>query len=288
VVDNVTGEPWDNISLSLTSGAPLAFRYNLHAPKFVERPDLSAVANQKVAAAAVGETAYGSPAGEAAPPPPTAEPYPSEVYDKLEEAESADADDDAKKPMKERPSPKRAMKTKSTEAGASDDLYGPAPASSVMGGLAAGLTSEVTMQSLQNSVQSMVKASSASGAVRYNMSLPISVPDRSSTLVSILNNKVKGEEVFLYKPGGSGQGYEQNPYRVVRFKNSTGFMLEPGHISIYSGGSFVGDGIAETISSDKQAVIPFAVDGSILVTSEVSNVQYGTRLFLIFNRQMWV
>ena len=41
-------------------------------------------------------------------------------------------------------------------------------------------------------------------------------------------------------PGGAGDGYEANPYRVVRFKNTTPFALEPGPIAIYAGGSFVG------------------------------------------------
>ena len=42
-------------------------------------------------------------------------------------------------------------------------------------------------------------------------------------------------ETFMFKPGGAGQGYDANPYRVIRFKNSTPFALESGPISIYSG-----------------------------------------------------
>ncbi len=58
VVDNVTGEEWKQVTLSLTSGAPLAFRYDLYAPRFIGRPDLTHVAGQKVARTAVGETSY--------------------------------------------------------------------------------------------------------------------------------------------------------------------------------------------------------------------------------------
>jgi hypothetical protein len=83
---------------------------------------------------------------------------------------------------------------------------------------------------------------------------------------------VPGEQTFLYKPGGAGQGYEYNPYRVVRFQNDTAFVLEPGPISIYAGGSFVGEGLSEAIASRDRATIPFAAEPSILVhsSSEVS------------------
>jgi hypothetical protein len=84
-------------------------------------------------------------------------------------------------------------------------------------------------------------------------------------MVGIINQQVHGEQVFLYKPGGSGQGYEQNPYRVVRFRNDTDFVLEPGPISIYAGGSFVGEGLSEAISSHDTATIPFAVEPTIMV-----------------------
>ena len=273
VVDNVTGEGWNDISLSLTSGAPLAFRYDLYSPKFVNRPDLSATADQKVARAAVGEASFDAEKEEA--------PALEANEDMYEESErEASPSGGHMKKMKSKPSPRiqadRIAPAPRMEA-AFDDIPSPKPAPAV------------SMDSLHGSVQSMVKASSASGAVRYDMTLPVSVPDRSSTLVSILNHKVVGEEVFLYTPqGGAGQGYEQNPYRVVRFRNTTGFMLEPGPISIYSSGTFVGEGIAETISDGKQAVIPFAVDASILVTVDRTERREGARLLRIFNRQLWV
>ena len=51
--------------------------------------------------------------------------------------------------------------------------------------------------------------------------------------------------IFPEAYGGAGMGYESNPYRVVRFKNSTPFVLESGPIAIYAGGSFVGEGLSE-------------------------------------------
>jgi hypothetical protein len=41
VVDNISSEDWTDIRLALTSGEPIAFRYDLHTPRGVERTDLT-------------------------------------------------------------------------------------------------------------------------------------------------------------------------------------------------------------------------------------------------------
>ena len=43
MVSNVSGENWGDVQLALTSGAPLAFRYDLHTPQQIERPDLTQI-----------------------------------------------------------------------------------------------------------------------------------------------------------------------------------------------------------------------------------------------------
>jgi hypothetical protein len=97
-------------------------------------------------------------------------------------------------------------------------------------------------------------------------------------MVAIINADVDGEETFLFRPGGAGYGYESNPYRVVRFKNSTPFVLEPGPIGIYAGGSFVGEGLSETVGANTSATIPFAVETGIMVSSSVTSDRDEMRL----------
>ena len=101
-------------------------------------------------------------------------------------------------------------------------------------------------------------------------------------MVALINANVMGEEVFMFDPnGGGGPGYEQNPFRVVRFKNSTPFVLESGPISIYSGGSFVGEGISEAVGANTSATIPFAVEPSIMVSKESPAMPQELRLLKI-------
>jgi hypothetical protein len=132
--------------------------------------------------------------------------------------------------------------------------------------------SPVDAETLARSMSAQTKAASVSGLSRYDLGEKLTVPDGTSTMVAIINAKVQGEETFMFRPGGAGQGYESNPYRVIRFKNSTPFALESGPISIYSGGSFVGEGISEPVSAGVAVTIPFAVESGLLVAS---HLQYG-------------
>ena len=88
----------------------------------------------------------------------------------------------------------------------------------------------------QRSTAANARAKQVSGMTRFDLGERVTVPNGSSTMVAILNQDVEAEQTFLYRPGGAGVGYDANPYRVVRFNNSTPFVLEPGPISIYTGG----------------------------------------------------
>ena len=71
VVDNTSGEDWSAVKMSLTSGEPIAFQYDLHTPRTVGRSDLTEAGVRKRAVVALGETTYGNyeevPVAEPAP-----------------------------------------------------------------------------------------------------------------------------------------------------------------------------------------------------------------------------
>lgn len=259
VVDNTTGEDWRDVSLSLTSGAPIAFRYDLHTPRDVMRTDLSSVGSDRHAQVSVGETTYAD-APAAAPPPPPAPPasmpYPQPIRNVPVPGRGDDSRSNRKSP---RPSsvssagqaaPTTPAPSGATEKYAKEDESG------------------VDADMLESSMVAKTHAATVSGLSRYDLGEALTVPDGTSTMVAIINQQVEGQETFLFRPGGAGQGYEANPYRVIRFKNSTPFALESGPISIYSGGSFVGEGISEPVSAGVPVTIPFAVESGIMVTSQ--------------------
>nr|MBA3538577.1 hypothetical protein [Deltaproteobacteria bacterium] len=241
-------------------GAPIAFRYDLHTPRTVERPDLTARGVQRQAEALVGETSYEPAPAEAAPPA-------TEMADKkMKEEGRYDA------PTRRVPAPKTV--SRAPRAGAAPSPP-PAPMGSSAGYGRGGMApadedseqQTIDYDSLRRTTLAQAKAQTVSGQTRFELGERVTVPEGTSTMVAIINADVEGEETFLFKPGGAGMGYESNPYRVVKFKNSTPFVLEPGPIGIYSNGSFVGEGLSETVGAATSATIPFAVETGIMVTS---------------------
>ena len=267
VVDNISGEDWDEISLSLTSGAPIAFRYDLHTPRTVNRSDMTESGVHKQAVVAVGETSWGSEdeaqARRSREAPEAAGAYESEVQEEMADKDARGSATGARK--------KAEGAVRSRSAGA------PAPptSSSRRDRLRAAPAREpvldqgpsLDLESLRRSTDVSTRSQRMSGLTRLDLGTPVTVPDGTSTMVAIINEQIAAEQTFLYKPGGAGYGYEANPYRVVRFENSTDYVLEPGPISIYSGGSFVGEGLSEAVGAGTSVTIPFAVEPGVMVTS---------------------
>jgi hypothetical protein len=285
VVDNISSEDWSDIRLALTSGEPIAFRYDLHTPRGVDRTDLTETGVRKRASVAVGETSYGEEDKKNEPPPPpppppaavaAAAPAPDMEYAEgdvggaYDGAPGGGGGKGAPGPMKRKAGAKRPAA--STPSSGTAQGYGRAgllkdEMSRSRDQAPAEPTPSIDFDSLRRSTQAQARATMVSGLTRFDLDSAVTVPDGTSTMVAIINAPVQAEETFLFKPGGAGTGYESNPYRVVRFKNSTPFVLEPGPIAIYSGGSFVGEGLSEAVGANNSATIPFAVEPGIMVTS---------------------
>ena len=252
VVSNVSGENWRDVQLALTSGAPLAFRYDLHTPQELERPDLTQSAVDKRASVALGETTYvPPPAAAMVPEAPTAD----GAFEAEEDMRELDKSASGAGPTQRFAAAPKALGSRRAkkEADAATPTSPPPPA--------------VDMMALAAVQAPKASAKLVAGLTRFDIAERVTLPDGSASMVQLVNQLVPGEQTFMYKPGGSGQGYEYNPYRVIRFRNDTDFVLEPGPISIYAGGSFVGEGLSEAIASRDRATIPFAAEPSITVRS---------------------
>lgn len=266
VVDNTSGEDWNDVKLGLTSGEPIAFRYDLHSPRTIDRADMTEVGVRRRVAVAVGESSF-EEAEEPAPAPPADAPasgataFDQREYAKQEEeAYAADDGEYAKEKSK------RAVSAPRKSAGGG------------YGGMKGDRDEDqapperpnIDYDALRRTTIASAKAKAVSGLTTFDLDERVTVPNGSSTMVAILNQQVEGEQTFMYTPGGAGVGFEANPYRVVRFRNSTPFVLEPGPISIYSGDSFVGEGLSESVGTGVSATLPFAVEPSVIVSSNVT------------------
>lgn len=278
VVDNTSGEGWENVSMSLTSGAPIAFRYDLHTPRNIERSDLSAAGTRKRARVALGESSYGGDDDESdgvamdmeelrnmpgggggrdftstVDIAPTASADSGYSEDEREVAEEQMRGAEEKLKRKKSGLQRMSGAKRPVPSMANDAAPPPAPP-------------QLDADSLRRSMQADAKARAVSGLTQIDLGERVTVPEGSSTMVALINQGVEAEQTYLFRPGGAGIGYEVNPYRVIRFKNSTPFVLEPGPISIFSAGAFVGEGISEAVSAGSSATVPFAVEPTIMVS----------------------
>ena len=266
VVDNVSGEDWDKVGLSLTAGTPLTFTYDLYSPRYVRRPDLSPPQEQMALA----------------PPPPT---------DGAMEAEEAAPEMDAmpasglssrgagsgrykeSKKMKRRSRSMRRPAARSMPAEPSMS-YAPAPPPKPR------MSSEL----LAKGFSALVKGSRVGSLYRFDIEQPVTIRDRQSALVSILNKKVPAEDVLLYRMDTSAT----YPYRSVRLKNTTGTIIESGPVAIYKDGNFVGEAVGGKVESDTSTFIPYSVDARVLVTLSDQTKDEGASLLRIVNGQFYL
>jgi hypothetical protein len=103
------------------------------------------------------------------------------------------------------------------------------------------------------------------GSVRYEIGAPVSIARGASALVPILNQRMEGEDVYLYRPEASAPASSQHPWRAGRLVNQGALPLQPGPVAMFAGGAFVGEGLIERLHPGESAFVPYALDSSAVV-----------------------
>ena len=105
-------------------------------------------------------------------------------------------------------------------------------------------------------------AESVAGTLRYAIDNPVTLTKKSSALITLINQTVTGEDVLLYRPDPSAPASSLRPFRAVRMEGKTDLALLAGSVSVFSGGTFVGEGVLTKLSPGETTSIPYAIDGS--------------------------
>jgi hypothetical protein len=251
VVDNVSGEDWRSVQLSLTAGTPLAFAYDLYTPHYVRRPNLTPPQEEQGLAVAPTEDEGGMPMGgdedgeptTPAPPPPAAAVAPHRMAGGPGGGGTGNGFGQSKQQQEEPPEP------------------------------------QVSEQDLERNYQALVAGQGVGSLFRYDLQEKVTIPDRNSALVSVVSTKVPGEDVLAFRVGLDSE----HPYRAVQLKNETGFVLERGPVAIYRDSTFLGEAITNRLEKGATAFVPYALDTRITVFPEEENHVEGMRLASIEN-----
>jgi hypothetical protein len=265
IVQNLSGEDWRDVRLSLVAGAPIAFQADLGRAVIPPRPMITDE-GEVIAAVPVGETSLAQPTTERAA---------AEIAEDEPMAPPEAGDDDGllggAAVGRASASGARAPTKKSRRSGGMPSPAAPPPPS-----MAPRRTTALAAMAVQ------------AGTTRYDIGSPVTVPDNSATMVLLLSNRVKGESLFLFAPDGGVPDSASHPFRVVRFGNETKGILEKGPIAVFESNAFLGQGLLDPLPAGATATVPFALDRAVAVRHESKSDQLGARLYRIDGGNLWI
>ncbi|NMB75980.1 MAG: DUF4139 domain-containing protein [Myxococcales bacterium] len=248
IVDNVSGADWNDVSLTLTTGSPVSFLYDLYTPRFVQRPDLTPYQMLGLAPPVAESTVAAAP-----PPPPAME---ARLMSQAPAATAPGLGGMAGRSRAARDYAKKARADYDESGYAGEELED------------ATQEPAVTTEGMLGSVRVQAQAQKVGSLYRYDLADPMTVPNRSSTMIALINQKVPGRAVYFYNPGSGVAEAQRHPFRAVSLENATQAVLEPGPIAIVRGGTFVGEGLIDRIEKGARSYIAYALDTAVNVTHQ--------------------
>ncbi|APR76430.1 Hypothetical protein A7982_01777 [Minicystis rosea] len=295
IVQNLSGEDWKGVKLSLVAGAPLAFQATLEKPVVPPRPVVTDQ-GEVIASVPTGETSL----AEAPPQPnateiaPMGQPAPGTggvTLDGLlaaqKEAEAGDEGGYYKADKKaERASGKDKSKASATRRPAKSSPKGgggpaydlPAPAAAPAMPPPPPPAPPRQNPSGPRNVRALAAVAMEGGATHFDLPFPVDIPNKSATMVLLVSKPVPGESIFLFAPDGGVPQSGSHPFRVVRFTNDTGGLLERGPIAVFEDGAFLGQGMVDPLPAGGTATVPFALERSLGVEQGRNENEQGARL----------
>ena len=267
IVQNLSGEDWTDVNLSLVSGSPVSFRSELATPVIPVRPIVTdrgavidSVPQSDTTLAQEEQRALNTPAAAAAPM----------VMDSLSEM-----DDEAgsggmtnhRGRVARRPSSVAAAPPPRAPSG-SAGYYRQQPAA----------PPPPPPSSTPRNLASLAALAVQGGSTRYDLPQTVTVPDRSATMVMLVARDVPGEQMYLFAPDQGVGDSGSHPFHVARFENRTGGTLERGPIAIFEHNAFLGQGMMESLPDGATTTVPFSLERGIAVESSQTSATEGARL----------
>ncbi len=237
VVENLSGQHWEGVELTLASGNPVTFRQALYQAYFVDRPEVPVEVLGRVLPKLDSGLVAAGEAERAAPMKQRFGDQQKAALESRKRARPTMAMSVAKPPP---------MATDAAApAAVSEDLAIPGAAGGAMA----------------------VRAGEATTQVVFTIGLPIDVESGNSLAIPIVDRSVTAERLALHRPG-SASGV--NPLSSVRLVNEGESGLPPGVLTLYErrhGGpvNYVGDARMGPLPAGEHRLLSFAVDNKTKV-----------------------
>jgi Carboxypeptidase regulatory-like domain len=115
------------------------------------------------------------------------------------------------------------------------------------------------------------------GETHFIAERPMNVKAGTSAMVAMVHAETPGGVVYLYDPI-SDRGDAKFAFKAIELDNPTSDTLEPGPMTVYGDGRFVGEGLTEAVPPHAAVVVPFAADRQIAVARTSSDDEQISKL----------
>jgi hypothetical protein len=309
VVQNLSGEDWRDVKLSLVAGAPLAFEAQLGEAIIPTRPVVTDH-GEVIAAVPRGDTSLrqegqGDRDGDGIADADDRCPDDPETFNGQDDddgcpdrglvvvAESQATSKDEEAPREDKKSEKAGGRRSANKPAASTSTR---PMQKAPSGRGAALDAPSPPPppppppkiQAPRSLRSLAAVAVEAGTTRYDLPLPVTIPDKSATMVMLLSKRIPGEALFLFAPDSGVPESSSHPFRVVRFLNDTAGVLERGPIAVFERSSFLGQGMVDPLPAGATATVPFALERALAVDQEQKREELGERVAKIENGELTI
>ena len=247
-IDNPTGEAWDDVSVSLISGAPVSFQMNLYDPLYVTRATVPV------------------PGGQVAAP----RRYESAVQTDVSSARVPQVAVMAESPLVER----RQVDGAGLAAGrGGGGGRGGAPAAAAPVFRAGTGAAEALAPG--SAVFQQADATRVEDFYEYKFPFPVRIASRQSALLPFLQKAMPIERLSIFN-ASSDRG---NPRLGARLENNTDIPFEAGPVTFFQDSRYAGEAVLDYLPRGEKSLVSFGVDYDIQIASkQASQPESMTRL----------
>ncbi|UCF97002.1 MAG: hypothetical protein JSV89_17765 [Spirochaetaceae bacterium] len=109
---------------------------------------------------------------------------------------------------------------------------------------------------LSEGVTTAARAEEAGSFFRYLIRHPVTVPRQESAMLPIVTQNVEGRRFSIYNQ----RVQAKHPLHGLKLKNTTGFDLMGGPLTVFEQGNYAGDARIDTLPAGAERLISFAID----------------------------
>jgi hypothetical protein len=251
VVDNVSEEDWQDVSLSLVSGTPVSFIQPIQNPLYRYRPVVPVPQDLNLSPQVyeAGEVRITQAEANAV----------RRLSGQLEELGGVanTARGGARAAAETAQQQLMLQQFNQRKDFSSADSAIPASSPSISGAITGG----------ESGVETAATGSEVGELFEYRVEQPVTVRRDRSALIPILQTKMDGERVSVYNEAAR----KDRPMHGVRLKNTSTLTLEGGSLTVIDGDAYAGEALIERLKSNEQRFISFGLDLGALVTTKLKS-----------------